>query len=106
MLAVVPGRCHSVAMNPFAFLVICLAGWMNRNQQEVIEYLQEEVRVLKELLGKQPRFNDDQRRRLALKSKRLGRKALDRFASLVTPNTLLAWHRRLVAQKYDSSRTR
>jgi hypothetical protein len=51
MLAVVPGRCHSVAMNPFAFLVICLAGWMNRNQQEVIEYLQEEVRVLKELLG-------------------------------------------------------
>jgi hypothetical protein len=100
MLAVVPGRCHSVAMNPFAFLVICLAGWMHRNQQEVIEYLQEEVRVLKELLGKQPRFNDDQRRRLALKSKRLGRKALDRFASLVAPNTLLAWHRRLVAQKY------
>ena len=39
-------------MNPFAFLVICLAGWMNRNQQEVIEYSQEEVRVLKELLGK------------------------------------------------------
>ena len=62
--------------------------------------------MLKELLGKQPRFNDDQRRRLALKSKRLDRKALDRFASLVTPNTLLAWHRRLVAQKYDSSQRR
>ena len=95
MLAIVPGSGHSVAMKPFAFLVICLAGWLNRNQQEVIEYLQEEVRVLKELLGKKPRFNDDQRRRLALKSKRLGRKVLDRFASLVTPNTLLAWHRRL-----------
>ena len=91
-------------MNPFAFLVICLAGWMNRNQQEVIEYLQEEVRVLKDLLGKQPRFNDDQRRRLALQGKRLGRKALDRFSSLVTPNTLLAWHRRLVAQKNDSNK--
>jgi len=41
MLAVVPGRRHSVAMNPFAFLVIGLAGWMNRNQQAVIEYSQE-----------------------------------------------------------------
>lgn len=33
-------------MNPFAFLVICVAGWMNRNQQDVIEYLQEEIRFL------------------------------------------------------------
>ena len=79
---------------------------MNRNQQDTIEYLQEEIRVLKELLGKKPRFNDGQRRRLAIKGKRLGRKALDRFSSLVTPNTLLAWHRGLVAQKYDSSRLR
>src|SRR5664279_1962025 len=93
-------------MNPFAFLVLCVAGWMNRNQQDVIEYLQEEIRVLKELLGKKPRFNDGQRRRLAIKGRRLGRQTLDRFASLVTPNTLLAWHRRLVAQKYDGSRVR
>jgi hypothetical protein len=47
-------------MNPFVFLVICVAGWMNRNQLGVIEYLQEEIRVLKELLGKKPRFNDVQ----------------------------------------------
>ena len=93
-------------MNPFAFMVLCTAGWMNRNQQSVIEYLQEEVRVLKELLGKKPRFNDEQRRRLASKANRLGRQRLERFASLVTPNTLLAWHRRLVAQKYDSSKLR
>ena len=76
---------------------------MNRNQQGVIEFVQEELRVLKELLGQKPRFNDGQRRRLATKGKRLGRKTLDRFASLVTPNTLLAWHRRLVAKKYDGS---
>ena len=76
---------------------------MNRNQQGVIEYLQEEIRVLKELLGKKPRFNDGQRQRLAIKSKRLGSKTLNRFASLVTPNTLLTWHRRLVAKKYDGS---
>jgi len=91
-------------MNPLVFLLLCLAGWMNRNQQDAIEDLQEEIRVLKELLGKKPRFNDGQRRRLASKGKRLGRKALDRFSSFVTPNTLLAWHRRLVAQKYDSGR--
>ena len=77
-------------MNPLAILVICVAGWMNRHQQDVIEYLQEEIRVLKESLGKKPRLNDGQRRRLAIKGKRLGREGLNRFASLVTPNTLLA----------------
>ena len=69
----------------------------------MVEYLQAEVRVLKELVGKKPRFDDGQRRRLAIKGKRLGRQALDRFAGLVAPNTLLAWHRRLVARKYDGS---
>ncbi len=44
-------------MNQFQLFLICLAGWINRNQQNVIEYLQEEVRVLKELLGKRPGFN-------------------------------------------------
>ena len=87
-------------------MVLCMAGWMNRKQQDIIEYLQEEVRVLREMLGKKPRFKDDQRRRLASQAKRLGRQRLDRFATLVTPGTLLAWHRRLVAQKYDSSKFR
>jgi hypothetical protein len=51
-------------MNPFGSLLICVAGWINRNQQEVIEYLQEEIRVLREQLDKKPRFNDAQRTRL------------------------------------------
>jgi transposase InsO family protein len=93
-------------MNPVSFVLICLTGWMNRHQQVVVEYLQEEIRVLKEQLGKRPRFNDDQRRRLALKGKPVGRKGLLRFASIVTPDTLLAWHRRLIAKKYDSSTKR
>ena len=79
---------------------------MNHRQQLVIEFLQEEIRVLQEQLGKRPRFNDDQRRRHAIKGKLIGRKGLARFASIVTPDTLLACHRRLIAKKYDSSKTR
>jgi len=93
-------------MNPLTLVVTCVAGWMNRHQQVLIEYLQEEVRVLQEQLGRRPQFNDDQRRRLARKAKTVGRKGLRRFARIVTPDTLLAWHRRLLAQKYDSSKVR
>src|SRR6266436_1844312 len=93
-------------MTPLRFLLVCVAGWMNHRQQLVIEYLQEEIRVLQEQLGKRPRFNDEQRRRLAAKGKSIGRKDLARFASIVTPDTLLAWHRRLIAKKYDSSKKR
>ena len=52
-------------MTPLRLLLVCFAGWMNHRQQLVIEYLQEEIRVLQEQLGKRPRFNDEQRRRLA-----------------------------------------
>ncbi len=57
-------------------------------------------------MGKRPRFNDDQRRRLAAKGKSIGPKGLARFASILTPDTLLVWHRRLIAKKYDSSKKR
>ena len=63
---------------------------MNQQQRELIDYLQEENRVLREQLGtKRLRFNDDQRRRLAVKAKRLGRKLLREVAGIVTPETLL-----------------
>ena len=52
---------------------------------------------------KRLRFNDDQRRRLAAKAKGVGRKLLREVATIVTPETLLAWHRRLIARKYDGS---
>jgi transposase InsO family protein len=93
-------------VNALQLLLIGLAGWINRNQQNVIDYLQEEVKVLKEQLGKTPRFNDDQRRRLAAKAKLLGRERLRRFASIVSPQTLLNWHRRPIARKYDGSAKR
>ena len=77
---------------------------MNQRQLEVIDYLREENRVLREQLGgRRVRFNDDQRRRLAVKAKTLGRRVLSQVATLVTPETWLAWHRKLIAQKYDGT---
>ena len=60
--------------------------------------------VLREQIGgRRMRFNDVQRRRLAAKAKKVGRKLLAEVATIVTPETLLAWHRKLIAQKYDGS---
>ncbi len=85
-------------IQPFHLLVIALAGWLNRHQQDIIDYLIEENRVLKDQLeGQRLRFTDDQRRRLAAKAKVLGRRLLDEIETLVTPDTLLAWHRKLIA---------
>jgi putative transposase len=78
-----------------------LAGWLNRHQQSVIEYLQTENEILKrQLNGRRPRLTDYDRRRLAIKGKELGRKALAAVAGIVTPDTIMAWHRRLVAMKW------
>ena len=91
-------------LDPFRFVLIAVAGWMNQRELQIIDYLREENRVLREQLGRRRvRLNDDQRRRLAAKAKGLGRKLLREVATIVTPETLLAWHRKLIAQKYDGS---
>ena len=63
-------------MPPLRFILVALAGWMNQQQREVIDYLQEENRVLRDI------------------------------ATIVTSDTLLAWHRTLIAKKYDGSARR
>src|SRR6185369_5956090 len=94
----------SGVLDPFRFVLIAVAGWMNQRQLHVIDYLREENRVLREQLGgRRLRLNDDQRRRLAARAKGLGRKLLAEFATIVTPETLLAWHRKLIANKYDGT---
>jgi hypothetical protein len=94
-------------LTPFSFLLVSLSGWMNQHQQHVIHYLIEENRVLREQIGnRRMRFSDDQRRRLAAGAKAVGRKLLHEVATIVTPETLLAWHRKLIAQKYDGSANR
>ncbi len=83
---------------------LMLAGWVNRQQQLVIEYLRTENQVLKEQFGrKRILLNDDQRYRLAVKGKILGRKMLEEVGTLFTPDTILRWHRHLVAKKWDYS---
>ena len=95
------------AFDPFSFLVTSIAGWMNEHQHHVIDYLMEENRVLREQIGnRRLRFSDDQRRRLAAKARKVGRKILAQVATIVTPDTLLAWHRKLIAKKYDGSAKR
>ena len=60
--------------------------------------------MLREQIGnRRMRFSDDQRRRLAARAKAIGRKLLQEIAIIVTPETLLAWHRKLIAEKYDGS---
>ena len=60
----------SFILQPWQLYLSIIAGWINRQQQEVIEYLRTENAVLKEKLGKNRiLLNDDQRRRLAVKGK-------------------------------------
>ena len=57
-------------LDPFRFVLIAVAGWMNQHHLQTIDYLREENRVLREQLGaRRVRLNDDQRRRLATKAK-------------------------------------
>jgi putative transposase len=92
---------------PFPGVPITLAGWVNRSQQDVIEYLRTENQVLREHAGgRRLRFTDAQRRRLAKAAKAVGPGGLFGIGPIVTPDTLLRWYRRLVARKYDGSSCR
>src|SRR5882724_3276327 len=88
-------------------LIAMVAGWIQRHQQQVITYLQEENRVLKAHLdGRRLRLTDTERRRLAALAHPLGRKRLKEIAAIATPDTLLRWYQRLIAQKFDGSTQR
>ena len=85
-----------------SFLLMMVSGWVHRHQLIVIEFLQAENRLLKDRLrGKRIRFTDAERALLARKAKAVGRKALLGLETIVSPDTLLRWHRRLIAEKWN-----
>ncbi|MFT5687993.1 MAG: putative transposase [Planctomycetota bacterium] len=86
---------------PLQALLLTVVGWASRKQQRTIDYLIEENRVLKEPLGtRRLRLTNDRRRRLAEKGKQLGRRLLGRVATIVTPDTIMRWHRQLITAKW------
>lgn len=89
-----------------ALRVARVRGALNREQARAIEFLREENRVLREQLGRRIRLDDGQRRRLAAKGAALGRKSLQSLATIVTPDTILRWHRELVAAKFTHAAKR
>lgn len=87
---------------PLQYLIAALGRWLNRQQQDVIDYLKEENPLLKaKLEDRRIQFTDAERCRLAVRAKVPGRKRLSQLDTVVTPDTLLCWHRQLVAQKWN-----
>ena len=98
------GRPMSFILQPWQLFFMILASWVNREQQKVIEFYQAQLAAMTKALGKKRLLlSDDERRLLAVKGKSLGRKALMELTTIVTPDTILRWHRKLVAQKWDHS---
>ncbi len=90
---------------PMVMLLAMLAGWINREQQQIIEYLKEENKILKtELLKatgkKRVILNDSQRRRLAILAKKIGRGVLSNICCSFSPDTILMWLRQPVAHLF------
>jgi putative transposase len=87
-------------------VLLVLTGWLERREREAITYLIEENRLLRRQLGtRRLRLTDDDRRRLAARAYRVGRAALREIATIATPDTLLRWHRQLIARKWTYAST-
>ena len=103
-MSVVDWFLMNFVLRPWQLFFLILSGWVNRRQQEIIEFQNAQIQAL---MGKMERrrilLTDDQRRVLAVKGKALGRKTMMELTTIVTPDTILHWHRRLIAEKWDYS---
>jgi hypothetical protein len=87
-------------------LLAWVAGKVDDELQAKIEYLVAENRILRDQVNGLPRFTDAQRITLATVGAKIGKAALEQVACIVTPDTILRWHRQLVADIFDTSDTR
>ena len=93
----------SFLFQPLHAFVAVLVEYVRQQQEMVIEYLQVENQVLRELnAGNRILLTDRQRRLLAVKGKALGRKQLEKFATVAQADTILRWHRELIQPTGDS----
>jgi putative transposase len=90
----------------FRTLLVALAGWLDQRQQDAVAYLIEENRVLRGHVPGRLRLTDEERRRLAVHGYRLGRRRLRDVATIVTPDTILRWHRQLIARRWTYAKKR
>jgi putative transposase len=84
-------------------LLAYITGSVDQELRRRNEYLVMENRILCHQVTGRVRLSDGERKALAEIGKKLGKKALEEVASLVKPDTILAWYRQLIAQKFDGS---
>ncbi len=95
---------HEFRASTLQSLFAILSGWIHHRQQQIIAFQNDQIQSLLKQLGKKRiLLTDDQRQILAVKGKALGRKTLMESTTIVTPDTILRWHRELVAKKWDHS---
>lgn len=90
-----------IDLSTIRLVLLVLAGWLECREREAIAYLVEENRCLRRQVGnRRLRLTDEDRRRLAVRAHRVGRAVLRGVATIATPDTLLRWHRQLIARKW------
>ena len=95
-----------IDLGALPILLSALTGWLDRREREAVAYLIEENRLMRRQLGgRRLRLTDDERRRLAARAYRVGRAALRDIATIATPDTLLRWHRQLIARKWTYAKS-
>jgi hypothetical protein len=87
-------------------LLACVTGSIDEELLLRNEYLVAENRILRTQLEDRVQLTDAERQTLAEIGKKLGKQALEEIATIVKPDTILAWHRKFVAQKFDGSKQR
>jgi len=91
---------------PWKTLLAAVSGELDVELARQIDFLKAENRILKRQIAGRPRLKDAERRQLAELGKPLGRKILAKISTIVTPDTILRWHRLLIAKKFDGSAAR